>query len=105
MPTIHVTDRAGGVHRVEVQSEVSLMLLLKQDAGLSIAALCGGNCACATCHVFVADEWLHRLAPADETEREVIGQLAFSGPRSRLACQIAFNSSLDGLTVELAPEE
>ena len=73
------------------------------DAGLDgIAADCGGMLTCATCHVYVAPEWLDRLPPASADE---LGMLDFAAAErragSRLACQIEIGPELDGLTVEL----
>ena len=60
MGTIHVTDREGGQHEIEVNSGDNLMEPLRElDAG--IEALCGGMCSCATCHIIVAAEWAGKL--------------------------------------------
>ena len=60
MAEITVTDREGGVHRVNAREGVSLMETLRElDYG--VAAICGGMCSCATCHVYVAEPWPERL--------------------------------------------
>ena len=52
MAQIFATDRDGAMHELEARERASLMEILKQ-AGLSVEALCGGSCQCATCHVFI----------------------------------------------------
>ena len=67
-----------------------------------IAADCGGLMTCATCHVFVQEPFLSRLAPPDAEE---LAMLAFTAaprqPNSRLSCQILLSAALDGLIVTL----
>ncbi len=103
--TILVTDRDGVVHSVDAGEDRSLMELLRDDAGMDIAAACGGSCICATCHIYVAPEWRDRLPPPEECEAELIAQLELAGPTSRLACQIRSSAAFNGLALTLAPEE
>jgi 2Fe-2S ferredoxin len=76
-----------------------------RDWGLPIKAECGGACACATCHVWVAEGWVGKLVPPTDEETEMLDD-AFSvdEQRSRLSCQLIMTPELDGLEVELAPE-
>ncbi|WPZ34308.1 2Fe-2S iron-sulfur cluster-binding protein [Thalassobaculum sp. OXR-137] len=100
---IIVTDRDGGEHAVEATKGWRVMEIIR-EAGLPITAECGGACACATCHVYVAPEWWDRLEPRGEEENDML-DLAFEvQENSRLSCQILFDESLDGLKVTLAPE-
>ena len=66
-------------------------------------ALCGGCCSCATCHVYVADGFDAGKAGADEDD--LLDSSDHKTPASRLSCQIAFTSALDGLKVTIAPED
>jgi 2Fe-2S ferredoxin len=86
--TVHMPD--GTTHRLEALDGWRVMEVIR-DWGLPIKAECGGACACATCHVWVAEKWLSKLVPP-------------SDERSRLCCQIIMSKELDGLEVELAPE-
>jgi 2Fe-2S ferredoxin len=63
---------------------------------------CGGELACATCHVFVDPEWFDRLAPANDDELAML-QVTSEEPTqySRLSCQIAVVEDLDGLIVNV----
>jgi len=71
------------------------------DAGLAgIEAQCGGNCICATCHCYVAPEWLDKLKPPSDDEQLMLGNVAAERRHdSRLSCQLVVEDALDGLTV------
>ena len=75
---------------------------LIRDHGLPIDAMCGGACACATCHVHVAPEWAERLHPARDDEEAMLDTLPAAAATSRLSCQIIWDTHLDGLEVTLA---
>ncbi len=105
MAEIIITDRDGGEHRVTGRVGASLMETLREfDYG--VAAICGGMCSCATCHVYVAEPWLDQLPPMQGDEKEILQELESYRPRgSRLSCQIPFEQPLDGIQVEIAAEE
>ena len=75
-----------------------------RDAGLEIEAACGGCCACATCHVYVQDNWLDKLESKDEEEESMLDQAFHVKNNSRLSCQLEFVEQLDGIELTLAPE-
>jgi len=105
MPEIIVTDRDGGVHRVNAREGVSLMETLRElDYG--VAAICGGMCSCATCHVLVSPDWIEKLPAQQGDEKELLVELShYDAGRSRLSCQLEFTEQLDGLEVTIAPDE
>ncbi len=70
-----------------------------------IIAECGGACACATCHVYVDEQWKGRLAPMDDMEDAMLESAVERRPNSRLSCQIEITPELDGLEVQVAPNE
>lgn len=78
-----------------------------RDNGVEgIEAVCGGVCACATCHVYVSEAWLGRLTPPDETEEFMLDETnAERRPNSRLSCQIKLSDDISGLEVTIPPEE
>ena len=98
-----VTDRAGKLHTLDGRADWSAMEVIR-DANLPMAAECGGACACATCHVYVADEWLARLPEQQTQEVEMLDFGVAVQENSRLSCQIIVSDELDGLQVTLAPE-
>jgi 2Fe-2S ferredoxin len=97
------TDRVGADHIVEGRDGWTVMEILR-DAGLPITAECGGACACATCHVYVAQDWYEKLAPPSDTEVDMLDMALAVEPNSRLSCQIVCGPELDGLRVTIAPE-
>jgi 2Fe-2S ferredoxin len=99
---IHVTDQNGMVHTIDAEPGVSLMLAIR-EAGLPIKAECGGCCLCATCHVYVADDWQVHLPPKSADEDMTLSEGCEILDSSRLACQIEMTIALDGLTVTVAP--
>jgi ferredoxin, 2Fe-2S len=93
----------GTVHPLEALAGWRVMEVIR-DWGLPIKAECGGACACATCHVWVGQDWLAKLVPATKEELEMLDGAFQVDERSRLCCQIIMNEELDGLEIELAPE-
>jgi ferredoxin, 2Fe-2S len=102
MGVIHVTDRAGERHTLEALEGWRVMEIIR-DWNLPIEGICGGACECATCHVFVSDEWLQKLFPKSEEEENQLYMVPIVQPNSRLSCQILWTPELDGLEVTLAP--
>jgi 2Fe-2S ferredoxin len=75
-----------------------------RDSGLPVEGTCGGYASCGSCHVYVASEWLDRLPPQEDLEKDMLSLLDGVDPvRSRLSCQILMRDDLDGLVVELGP--
>ncbi|MBI1328895.1 MAG: 2Fe-2S iron-sulfur cluster binding domain-containing protein [Alphaproteobacteria bacterium] len=100
---IIATDRVGAEHVLDGRDGWSVMEILR-DAGLPITAECGGACACATCHVYVDEEWLGKLSPKSDAETDMLDMALAVEANSRLSCQITCSDALDGLKVTIAPE-
>ena len=101
MPRVTYIEHNGTAHEVEVPVGRSVMQGAIENAVPGIDADCGGACACATCHVFVAPEWLARVGSRGEREEEMLSFAADTRPNSRLACQIRVGGELDGLVVRM----
>lgn len=99
---ILVTDQDGQEHNLEAIDGWRIMEIIR-DHGLPIKAECGGCASCATCHVYVADEWLEKLHPPREDEVDLLDTAPDVRDNSRLSCQILMSEELDGLQVTLAP--
>lgn len=95
-------DHDGTQHTIDATDGESIMLAIR-NAGVDIAAQCGGCCACATCHVYVEADWIDRLPPNSEDEAAMLDIAMERGPLSRLSCQIKASAELDGLRLKLAP--
>ena len=100
---IRVIDRDGNKHELEGYSNSTLMEILR-DADLDIEAACGGCCACATCHVYINDQWLEKISPKDDDEESMLDQAFDVRNTSRLSCQISLSDELDGIELEIAKE-
>ena len=67
-----------------------------------ILAECGGGCACATCHVYVEESYLDKIAPLSDVEADMLECVASDRKNnSRLACQITVTEALEGLVIEI----
>lgn len=105
MAQVRVKDRAGIERVLEVADGSRLMEALR-DADTGVEGTCGGECACGTCHVYVAAGWLTRLRAPSEDELamlDAVSGLVEVRPESRLSCQIRIDAALSGLELEVAP--
>lgn len=101
---IGVTGRKGERLTAEAHEGGTLMEALR-DLEDGVAAVCGGNCSCGTCHVYVDAASRVQLPPASGDELGVLEAFGNYRPNSRLSCQVPVVAALEGLAVTLAPEE
>jgi ferredoxin, 2Fe-2S len=104
MPLLHVVNRDGVEQELRAPSGGVLMEPLR-DMDDGVTAICGGMCSCATCHVYIDEAWMPKLAAAMSDELDMIKDLSSYRANSRLSCQIPLADALDGLRVTIAPEE
>lgn len=104
MTTVTFITPDRGPLAVVVSDGLSLMENARRANVRGIIAECGGACACATCHVHVAEDWLARVGLPNDMEREMLDFAEDVRPNSRLSCQITMTAALDGLVVSI-PEE
>ncbi|MGE7207273.1 2Fe-2S iron-sulfur cluster-binding protein [Sphingomonas sp. NPDC019816] len=77
------------------------LLRIGQRAGQPLEGTCGGQMACATCHVLIDPAYLDRLpAPAAE-EEDMLDLVPDATRTSRLACQIILTPDMAGCTVRI----
>jgi 2Fe-2S ferredoxin len=100
MSTIKVIDSQGVSHILDAVEGWRVMEIIRAH-GFEVGGLCGGSCACATCHVEVDETWLEKIAPANDDEEAALDLVPLLGPGSRLSCQIIYSTELEGLTVRL----
>lgn len=105
MAQITIITREGGEANVGAQDGLSVMEIIRGANIYELLALCGGNCSCATCHVYVDPVYADRLPPVGNHEQDLLDCSAHRTAFSRLSCQIKFDSRLDGLKVTIAPED
>ena len=102
---ILVTTREGKALEIDAKPRLSVMENLRDGGVDEIMALCGGVCSCATCHVYVDNEWLEKAGAPGEDENDLLDSSDYRKPNSRLSCQIEFKEELDGLSITVAPED
>ena len=103
MPKVTYIERGGRAHEVELPLGKSVMRGAVDNDIPGIDADCGGECACATCHVYVDEAWLAVTGtpvPGSQ-ESSMLSFATLYRPNSRLSCQIKMSEALDGLVVRL----
>jgi 2Fe-2S ferredoxin len=106
MPKIVFHCPDGSHHVVEARHGSSVMETGTRSGVPGIVAECGGALACATCHVYVAEEYRELVGDAGDFEDEMLDDAAAERTESsRLSCQITMTDDLDGIEVTVAPEQ
>ena len=104
MPKITYIEHNGKSHTINVANGLSVMEGAVQNNIPVIDADCGGSMACATCHVYVKEEWFDKLPKKEDGEEDMIDMAYEPNKYSRLSCQLTVSDELEGLTVKL-PEK
>tara|TARA_B100000963_G_scaffold85802_1_gene73383 strand:- start:21 stop:341 length:321 start_codon:yes stop_codon:yes gene_type:complete len=104
MPKVIYIEYNGKQHEVEVEKGLSIMEGAIQNGIPGIDGDCGGACACATCHVYVKEEWLDKLVDQNESEKDMLDFAFETKSNSRLSCQLMLDDKHNGIVVNL-PEK
>ncbi len=80
----------------------SIMQLAVDNDIKGIDGNCGGVCSCATCHVHVAEDFMPKVGPAGDIEKDMLEFEEAYNEFSRLSCQIEISDELDGLVLKVA---
>lgn len=105
MVTVNVITRDGAERSVQGREGLSIMEVIRDNGFDELLALCGGCCSCATCHVYVDEAFADLLPPMSEDENDLLDSSSERTERSRLSCQLQCTAALEGLRVEIAPED
>jgi 2Fe-2S ferredoxin len=105
MPKITYIDQEGSQRIVEAEVGATVMETAINNDIPGILATCGGSCSCATCHVYVDEEWLGKLPPPALEENDMLDTAHDLKENSRLSCQIVVTENLDGLVVTTPPRQ
>ncbi len=105
MAKITYIEHDGKSHTINVSNGLTVMEGAVQNNIPGIDADCGGGMACATCHVYVKDEWLNKISPKSEGEDDMLDQAFEPKTNSRLSCQIEVSDNIDGLEVNLPKKQ
>lgn len=101
MPKVRYVAHDGTERAVDVPIGESVMRGAVANGVPGIDADCGGQCACATCHVYVDEAWIARIGEPSEMETSMLAFVDGVQPNSRLSCQIPMTAELAGLVVKL----
>ncbi len=99
MPKVTFIQADGNSSDVNAVSGDSVMETAIDNDIHGIVAECGGACSCATCHVYVADDWLSHLPEPDALEDGMLDCVIDRRANSRLSCQIRVSDAIDGIKV------
>jgi 2Fe-2S ferredoxin len=104
---IKITDREGTVHEVQAPTDMNLNIMelvrMYELAPEGTIGICGGMAMCASCQCYVLNEI--EIPEKGDDEEAMLSEAFNVKPNSRLGCQIRITEKLEGLAIELAPEE
>lgn len=99
MAKITFIDHEGAERVVDAENGISVMNAAMDNLVPGIDADCGGECACATCHVYVDEKWMEVVGGTNEDEEAILDLNPDRQDNSRLSCQIKVSDDIDGLVV------
>ena len=105
MPKINYIEHGGKKHTIEVANGLTVMEGAIQNNIPGIDADCGGSMACATCHVYVKEEWFNKLPKKEDGEEDMLDMAFEPNQFSRLSCQLTVTDELNGLVVHLPSKQ
>ena len=105
MPKITYIENSGNSHLIEVANGLSVMEGAVQNNIPGIDADCGGAMACATCHVYVKEEWFDKVPKKEDGEEDMLDMAYEPNKFSRLSCQVVVSDELDGLVVTIPSKQ
>jgi ferredoxin, 2Fe-2S len=105
MPKITYIDLDGASHVCEVANGLSVMEGAVANGVPGILAICGGSCACSTCHAYVDENWSTVVGAANEIEDATLDLANDRKPLSRLTCQVVVKPEFEGLVIHVAKND
>ena len=99
MAKIIYINRSGEKREIDVENGLTVMEGAIQNDISGITADCGGAMACATCHVYVKEDWFNKLPKIDDGEKDMLDMAFEPKKNSRLSCQITVSDEISGLVV------
>lgn len=101
MTKVTFIEHSGKEHTVDAADGLTLMEAATKNMIPGIDADCGGACACATCMIYVPEEWLGKLAAKEDMEETMLDFCEHTQENSRLSCQIKISPALEGIRVTM----
>ncbi|MEM7163626.1 MAG: 2Fe-2S iron-sulfur cluster-binding protein [Bacteroidota bacterium] len=101
---IKIVDREGEVHALTAPTDMGMNIMeLCKSYELPVEGVCGGMAMCASCHCYIKSN--HQLEEKSFDEQAMLDEANDVRENSRLGCQIPIADNLEGLIIELAPEQ
>lgn len=92
----------GGERSADVKDGHSLMEAAVAIGIPHVIGECGGNLSCATCHVYVTEDWRAATGAPGAFEDDMLDVTeAERRPESRLSCQLKMSAALDGIVLRV----
>ena len=105
MAKITYTTHDNQNHTIDVQNGLTVMEGAVQNDIPGIDADCGGGMACATCHVYINEDWLDKLPTKEDGEEDMLDMAYEPKKNSRLSCQIVVSDEIDGLVLNIPSKQ
>ena len=105
MAKIKYIEHDGKKHEIDVANGLSVMEGAVQNDIPGIDADCGGGMACATCHVYVKEDWFNKIPKKEDGEDDMLDMAFEPKANSRLSCQIVVSDDIDGLEVNIPSKQ
>ena len=105
MPTITYIEHNGTEHQIEAEVGATLMQTALDNGVPGIDGDCGGGMSCATCHVYVTEDWFDKLPKKEDGEEDMLDMAYEPKKNSRLSCQIVVSDELDGLKINIPSKQ
>ena len=105
MPKITYITHDNQNYTIDVQNGLTVMEGAIQNNITGIDADCGGGMACATCHVYVKEEWFDKLSKKEDGEEDMLDMAFEPKKNSRLSCQLVVTDEIDGLIVNIPSKQ
>ena len=102
---VNVIDREGNQTTIDIEEGTTIRDAIDDELFLDNYGVCGGCCACGTCHVYVKPSDFDKLKVKEDEETDTLESLAEEPNQySRLGCQVEFKKDYDNITVTIAPD-
>ncbi len=105
MTKITFVEADGTRHETDAENGSSVMEAALGAGVPGIVAECGGACTCATCHVYVDEDWSEKAGAPSAMEEDMLDFAFEVNSNSRLSCQITVTDELDGLVVHVPRQQ
>ena len=102
---LNLIDREGNQSIINIKEGTTIRDAIEDNLSPDNYGLCGGGCACGTCHVYVNPSDFDKLTDKEEDEISTLDTLAIEPNQySRLGCQVEFKKEYDNITITIAPD-